>query len=304
VEAAGTTSCRITTPEGIALSFPVAAAGDRLVAFLLDMLVVAIMVAAIALCTLPMLLLEAAGASAIALAILLVAAFVVRNFYFIICELVSSGTTWGKRKLRLRVIARDGGPLTADMIVARNLTRDLEVFLPLTVLVAPQVLFPERAGWGAVVAIVWLLVLAFLPLFSRYRLRCGDLIAGTVVVTDPTAVLLPDLADHRPVAAGAQPPSPAPEYSFTPKQLELYGIHELHTLEAIFRKHEQGQAPPELLSEVCERIKKKIGWPRERWDVAPEAFLRAFYKTQRAHLERKLLFGTRKERKSDASPGS
>lgn len=302
MEAAGTTSCRIVTPEGIALSFQVAAAGDRLAAFLLDMLLVALLMAAIALCALPLLLLEA-GAGAIALAIILVAAFVIRNLYFIIYELVSSGMTWGKRKLRLRVIARDGGPLTADMIVARNLTRDLEIFLPLTVLVAPQALFPERAGWGAVAAIVWLLVLVFLPLFSRYRLRCGDLIAGTVVVTDPTAVLLPDLADRRPVADGAPPPPPAPEYSFTPKQLDLYGIHELHTLEAIFRKHEQGKAPPELLSEVCERVKKKIDWPRDRWDVAPEPFLRAFYKSQRAHLERKLLFGTRKERKSDRPPG-
>ena len=38
-------------------------------------------------------------------------------------------------------------------------------------------------------AAVWLLVFALMPLFNQDRLRCGDLVAGTLVVKMPAAVL-------------------------------------------------------------------------------------------------------------------
>ncbi len=303
--ASGSTSCQVLAPEGILLIFQVATAGDRLAAFLLDVVIVALATAAIGLFALILLISQAGGAQ-IALAILLVAAFLLRNFYFILSELRWSGTTYGKRKLSLRVIARDGGPLTGDMIVARNLTRDLEIFLPLTVIAVPQSLFTEGAGWGAVVGVLWLLVFAFMPLFGRYRLRCGDLIAGTIVVREPTSALSADVGvvvQRQPIpaaSASAAGTAGAP-YVFTDRQLDLYGIQELHVLEEILRKLEARQASVELLEQVCERIKKKIGWSRERWSVEPASFLRTFYASQRAHLERKLLFGERKERKS--APG-
>jgi hypothetical protein len=52
-----------------------------------------------------------------------------------------------------------------------------------------------------------------------------------------------------------------------------------------------------VLEDVCEKIKLKIGWPADRWQVPVRPFLQAFYRAQRASLEQRLLFGQRRERK-------
>jgi hypothetical protein len=50
-----------------------------------------------------------------------------------------------------------------------------------------------------------------------------------------------------------------------------------------------------VLARVCEQIRAKIGW---EGDVDhPEPFLRSFYRAQREHLERRMLFGERRETK-------
>src|SRR3546814_9024800 len=56
------------------------------------------------------------------------------TFWFIGFELGSRAATPGKRLMGIRVVARDGGRLTADAVVARNLIRELELFLPLMML--------------------------------------------------------------------------------------------------------------------------------------------------------------------------
>src|SRR5262249_21910345 len=156
------------------------------------------------------------------------------NFYFVAWEVGRSGVTPGKRRLRLRVISRDGGPLTAEAVFARNLTRDLEVLLPLVALLAPQSLVPGPPVLGSVLAVAWLLALAPLPLFSRDRLRFGDLVAGTIVVRAPASLLLHDLADGaRPAAA---PEESGGEIAFTREQLDVYGIRELQVLEDLLRR--------------------------------------------------------------------
>ncbi len=149
----------------------------------------------------------------------------------------------------LRVIARDGGPLTAEAVFARNLMRDLEFYLPVLALLAPQAMLPSAPGWGQLLAAVWLLVFALMPLFNHDRLRCGDLVAGTLVVRAPAAVLLSDLAAARPEAARLQtaahrpsepPPPPREELTFTREQLDIYGIHELQVLEDLLSRQDQG----------------------------------------------------------------
>jgi hypothetical protein len=125
-------------------------------------------------------------------------------------------------------------------------------------------------------------------------LRVGDIIGGTLVVKAPRVPLLEDLAEKLPpesVLSRRQDP-----YSFTAAQLDLYGIHELQVLEEVLRGSERPEQQ-ELLERVCEKIKQKIEWPQDRWEVDPEAFLRAFYKAQRARLEHRMLLGDRRERK-------
>jgi hypothetical protein len=110
---------------------------------------------------------------------------------------------------------------------------------------------------------------------------------------------------ERPAARWSPPPptpafapEPVPEeFPFTRQQLDIYGIHELQVLEDLLRRDDQGVLDGRILEEVCDKIKTKLGWPRERWDVQPRRFLDAFYRAQRARLEQKMLFGQRQERK-------
>jgi uncharacterized RDD family membrane protein YckC len=277
----------IRTPEGISVPFEIAPIGDRARALLIDLGLIFLGIAG--------LWLVAAPLGWLGQALALLAGFLLQNFYFIFCEINLGGRTIGKRIAKIRVISRDGGPLTAEAVMARNLTRDLELFLPLIGLLAPEALIPQAPNWAALFATLWIFVFAFLPLFNRDRLRCGDLVAGTLVVRTPEPVLLPDLAE----APAFRPARPAatPEIAFTREQLDIYGVHELQVLEDLLRRYDEGILDPRILEEVAEKIKKKINWPRESWRVPSQDFLRAFYAAQRGRLEQRLLFGERRERK-------
>jgi uncharacterized RDD family membrane protein YckC len=275
----------VVTPEGVPLRFAVALAGDRIAALLLDLLAIS---AVVALLAVPLGVLAARGLldGDLVVAASVLAIFLVRTFYFAFFELSWQGQTPGKRKLRLRAVEARGGPLTAEAIVARNLTREVEIFLPLAALLAPGALFPGAPGWAALAALAWILILGFLPLLNRDRLRVGDLVAGTVVVRTPDAVLLEDLAATRAREALA----------FTDAQLDAYGIYELQVLEQVLRG--RGQAGhAEAVRTVAAKIREKIGW---EGPAAPdEPFLEAFYAAQRGRLERRLLFGRRRADKHD-----
>jgi hypothetical protein len=133
----------------------------------------------------------------------------------------------------------------------------------------------------------WLFVFALLPFFNRDRLRVGDLVAGTLVVCNPTVGLLRDLA-------GEEEKSELQRFAFTSAQLDVYGIYELQVLEEVLRgQHQLGH--DEAVAAVAAKVVAKIAWgspPREA-----EPFLRAFYGALRARLEQKLLLGRRKENK-------
>jgi uncharacterized RDD family membrane protein YckC len=280
----------IETPEHVSLPFEVAATSSRFLALLLDLAVVLGVELAIGLLCLAALQIAGQDGGAYFGSIFLVAGFFVRNFYFAFCELRWEGRTVGKRALGIRVIARDGGGLSADMVFARNLTRDLELFLPALVLLAPDAIFGGVSGWARALCALWVLALAFLPLFNRHRARVGDLVAGTVVVVTPKATLMPDLVTDRGEARQRRPA----ELTFTNAQLDIYGIEELQVLEDVLRG--EVRASPDLHEAIAEKIQRKIGWDRKK-RVPPEAFLRAFYEAQRARLEQKMLLGKRQERK-------
>ncbi len=296
---------RVPTPEGMSLPFVVAAVGDRAAAFLIDLMAILLATIAVALVAV---LVSFAGLPSVGKSFALLVGFLLWNFYFVHFELSGGGVTPGKRRMHVRVISRDGGPLTAEAVFARNLMRNLEFYLPLTALLAPQLLVPESPGWGRLLALGWIGVFALMPFFNQDRLRCGDLVAGTLVVKAPAAVLLSDLSDRatvrpasRPQPAGRTgpppPPPPAEEFPFTREQLDIYGVHELQVLEDLLRRDDQGILDSRVLEDVCEKIKLKIGWPADRWQVPVRPFLQAFYRAQRAALEQKMLFGQRRERK-------
>lgn len=286
----------LITPEGIGLSFELASVADRVTAFAIDF---GIQLFALIVLVLVLVML-AQYVGAIAMSAALLASFLLRNFYFVFFELHWGGSTPGKRRFGLRVISRDGGPLTAEAIFARNLLRELETFMPMVALMNPEALVPSSAGLGMLAASVWLFIFALMPLFGRDRLRCGDLVAGTLVVKVPELALMPDLAGtrriHRRLRRYAEPEQdPDADYQFTPEQLDLYGIRELQVLEDLLRRYEAGTMDQATLKLVCGKIIKKIGWTGGRVKLLP--FLQAFYKAQRARLEHKMLFGKRQEQK-------
>src|SRR5882724_1625574 len=227
---------QIVTPEGVPLTVELADRGSRAAAFMLDVvfIVLVLVLGGIALLFLGGMLHVWAAVIGI------LGFFVLRVFYFPYAELRLRGATPGKRLLGLRVIDRNGRPLRPEAIVVRNLMREVEVFIPMTMLI-----LAGFTGFGDVanlLLVVWLGIFTLMPLFNRDGLRVGDMVAGTLVIAAPKATLLPDLAGlpaRSRVPLTAQPDASAanpPRYAFTQAQLDFYGVYELQTLEAVLRR--------------------------------------------------------------------
>jgi len=285
----------IVGPEGVPLRFPRAPVVDRAMAFAIDLcalfLLASISAAILVLAGVTSGLLSVAGLG-------LVFFFAVRHGYFLFFETHWQGATPGKRLLGLKVVSRDGGGLSIDAVIARNLMRDMELFIPLVAIANPAQFYGRAPAWLLIPASLWLLVMMLMPLLSRERTRLGDLVGGTLVVRVPKAPLLADEAGRDSLL----PPAPghvAPR--FEPYQLEIYGEHELETLADLLRQAEQGNAADEDLVLVALTIAGKVGFLGESPRREPARFLRRFYQAQRAHLEGKLLMGKRKGSKFDHS---
>lgn len=286
----------VPTPEGVPLRFLVASVPERVLAFGIDFLVLLLAMAALALGGLWVF------PSAFVLAVVNLLLFLLRVGYFAWFETRWNGTTIGKRILKLRVIRADGGPLTPEVLLARNLTREIEFFLPLTFLLAPDALWSGHGVLLRLLAGVWILMLLLFPLTNRLRLRVGDLLGGTLVVVSPKATLLRDMASAEVPKLEAATPDldEAPALAFTSAQLSVYGIYELQVLEDVLRKARTSGGAEAVLA-VAKKIQTRIGWDQGAEPVAAVPFLQAFYAAQRAHLEHKLLLGKRKERKDPPS---
>ncbi len=234
----------LVTPEGAALKLRIASAGERAGAFLIDLSIqffsifVGLWLIGITAAQMGYDSWNIAGAIA------MVFIFAVRNFYFIAFEIGRKAATPGKRLLGLRVAARNGGRLTANAVIARNLMREMEVILPI------QFLFMGAFGngWMPLLGLIWTGTFLFFPLFNSDKLRAGDIIAGTWVIHAPKTKLMSDIAS-------AVSADKAGRFTFTPEQLDAYGIHELHVLEDVLR-----QSTDDVKISVTARIQTKISW--------------------------------------------
>jgi hypothetical protein len=149
------------------------------------------------------------------------------------------------------------------------------MFIPLGILLQGS---HGAVDWKELTAAAWLLFCLAIPAINRDRMRGGDLIAGTMVISLPKRVLSSDLVER------------TLRFTFTPAQLQAYGAFELQVLEELLRRP-QNPETMRVLDEVCDKICRKIGWsnPLPRQDVT--AFLRDFYTAERAFLEREQLYG-------------
>ena len=266
----------MVTPEGLALPITLAPRGTRFGALVIDLIVM------VTLMVLTSIILafsgvglagnldkvEGADKSALEfIAVLWVAImFLFRHAYFLFFELGPRGATPGKRLTGIRIAARDGGRLSAEMVLARNLLRDIELFMPLGLLMS---LGGEEnsgiSGWGIT---AWFLIFALFPFFNRDRLRAGDLIAGSWVVEAPKRKLEAALSTTTTAASGSSQITGA-AYRFGDAELAIYGEFELQTLERVLREGRH-----EALVSVHEAICRKIGWNPGAGDE--RAFLEAY----------------------------
>jgi len=173
----------IRTPEGIEFSLPLAGPISRMLAWVVDLAVIAALVSVIEKILAPLAIFGADFAGALNI----LAYFVISMIYAAAAEWTWRGQTVGKRLLRLRVVDASGLRLEPSQVIVRNLMRLIDA-LPALYLV------------GGIACIV-----------SRRRQRLGDLAAGTVVIRTPK-LARPDLdqvlgskynslAEHRHLAA-------------------------------------------------------------------------------------------------------
>lgn len=292
----------VITPEGVPVPFLLASRGARAAAIFLDL---AMIVGAMVGTTLLIVYIadgvglslgkadDPARHAVQALVVLwIVVLFLFRNAWFLFFELGPRGATPGKRICGIRVAARahgtnggsSGGRLTTEAVIARNLVRDIELFMPLIFFISASVEGGDTdlAGWAG---LAWFLIFLLFPFFNRDHLRCGDIIAGTWVVEAPKRKLEQALSVGE--AARGRSQQTGARYSFTDADLAVYGEYELHALERVLRENRE-----QALREVAGAICAKIGWNTGAGDE--RAFLEAYYAQLRARLETGMRFGRRK----------
>ena len=270
----------LLTPEGVPLGVIIASASTRLIALILDFLFIGLIMGVI----ITMLILAfgtlGGGAAEPIIIILALSGFALRSVYFILFEARGAAATWGKRIMGLRVVSRDGGPLSIDQVIARNLMREVEIFLPFMVM-ASMAATGDGSGWAVLAGLIWALGFSLFLTFNRDRMRIGDLLAGTWVVERPKKKREEDLAQVQEV-----------HFEFTDFALDAYGIHELHKLEDVLRVGDERAERT-----VADAIARRIGYDGPLPD--DRQFLTDYYRGLRTHLEREVLLGTRREDKHD-----
>jgi len=160
----------IETPERVPLHFALASIGNRFLACAVDHFLQTLCLVLVVV----LFLLTGAGiehwesrlneAPKWALALLIVAVFLIWSGYFVLFEWAWNGQTPGKRWLRLRVIREDGRPISFWEAAARNLVRLFDMM-------------PSSLYSVGLVAIF----------ISSRDQRVGDMVAGTVVVREREA---------------------------------------------------------------------------------------------------------------------
>ena len=281
----------LVTPEGVALPLTIASRSARAGALLLDFTILSATTTALTLLLIWIAsgtvveaeLTELPGSTEFLFVVWSLMWFIAWNGYFIFFEMGPRGATPGKRAVGIRVASRAGDRLTPEAVVARNLLRDVELFLPLVFLLTAPSGEAGMAGWAAM---LWFLVFLLFPFFNKDAMRAGDLIAGTWVLEMPKTRLDHAISTGGAAAHGSSQLTGA-AYRFGDQELAVYGEYELQTLERVLR-----DGRPEAIEAVAETICRKIGWNPGSGDE--RAFLEAFYAQLRAKLESDMRFGKRK----------
>lgn len=142
------TTVSVRTTQNVSIEYPIAGVGNRILAYIIDGLIIT---AYCAILLLGVLQNVASGAGAVLVIILI---FLPVFFYHLLFEIFMNGQSPGKRQVGIRVIRLDGTPATVGNYLLRWLFRPVEC-----------------NALGAIIIAV-----------SRKGQRIGDMVAGTTVI--------------------------------------------------------------------------------------------------------------------------
>ncbi|MHC4661155.1 MAG: RDD family protein [Planctomycetota bacterium] len=160
----------IQTPEKVDLEIRLAGPGQRIMALVIDIVIVSVLNAV---ATVGFISLSILGGFGQALGLL--AFFIVNSGYFIILEYKYNGQSFGKKAMKIRVRKIDGTAVGFYEVFLRNIMRGVDC-QPCLMLVGPG----------------FYLLGALVVILNRHSRRLGDLVAGTVVVREEQRMKLPD----------------------------------------------------------------------------------------------------------------
>jgi uncharacterized RDD family membrane protein YckC len=178
----------VETPENVLLSYQVAGPAARCLAFGLDSIIRAIILALI--------LLVAVWSSrylpGVTWGFVLVLMFALEWGYHVVCEGLFRGKTIGKDALGLRVVQLEGYPITFWSAMQRNFMRAVDG-VPIIAFLAVTGRWPgETVSLSVNLGEIWTILLmapvygpalVSMMLTRRFQ-RLGDLVAGTVVICE------------------------------------------------------------------------------------------------------------------------
>jgi uncharacterized RDD family membrane protein YckC len=256
----------IETPERVELHYVLANVGNRFLAAVIDHLIQILLALTIVLIINGIGEWNVFGTSlgvwALALAVL--AVFVIYWGYFVLFETIWNGQTPGKRIMKLRVIREDGRPIRFFESFVRNLLRIVDISPPISYAIG-------------VVSII----------FSPRSKRIGDLVAGTVVVKERSSeapslgeIIKLSEAEERKLART----TPAPFKANT----RLLTDRELQAIETFLnRRYELLEPNRSMLAlRIVQPIAAKLNIPNI--PLSPEAVLEEIerqYRTQARYID-------------------
>jgi uncharacterized RDD family membrane protein YckC len=237
----------VSTSDNVGIGYDIAGLGSRIIAQLLDSLIVGVIAFAVAVAVLAAVDPTGAEDSLLAgLAAVGISLFVYVG-YFTICEVATGGRTPGKAAGQLRVLDICGAAPTAGQLLLRNVARIVDVIF----------------GLGVVV-MFW----------NQQSRRIGDLLAGTVVVR------------ARPTMSLAAVAAPPPVMQRTPDSgpvidgVDRLGDRELTAIRTFLTR--PGIEPPlrarlafDMTARLLDRMQLPASAPERQWP--PELFLERLY---------------------------
>lgn len=235
------TVLEVDTPEHLAFRTRIAGPGRRMFAWLVDLLVRALILFLLAIAV--NVIFGSVSLDGVGSGLILVAFFTLDWGYFVVSEHVTGGRSIGKIALKLRVVRTNGIPITLAESSLRNLVRaaDLALFPPYFLLIGPLVM----------------------ALDTKFR-RLGDLVAGTVVVVEDRAGV---------TSKAAIPPDPA-VLEELPATLPL-DHEDLEALELFVNREYVSDARRAELAEIVAPVyAKRLALARPR---DPTAFLASLW---------------------------